>query len=194
MIRNSVYALVETEKRFRDSDGGVFVDTTWHPELYAMAEGIVVSAPEIVKDDPYRRVTQNVIRGDKVFFSYAVIFDYVRQPDGDSPEYRNMVLQGGREYWRVPLNEIFARKDEIGLWSMVADMIMVEPEKEEYSGLILTRHTKESGRVKALPNENCDFSIGDIVFFEERYVQEYKIEGKDVFLIPTRRIIAKESE
>lgn len=183
---------MEIEKKFQDKMGGVVVDTTWAPEEWATVRGVVVSAPAKVVDDPYRKVTQNVRADDQIFFSYAVIFDYINQPVDDTPIYKNLVVAGGREYWQVPLQEVFARRDQFGMWSMVTEMVMVKPDFEEYRGFILTRKREEQGEVMAMPVGEYDFGRGDRVYFEEKFVQKYNLGGQMYYLIPPRRIIAKD--
>jgi co-chaperonin GroES (HSP10) len=190
------FILAEIEKKFQDQEGNLFVDTTWHPEEYATLEGIVISAPSRTESDNYRKVVGSVKNGDRIFFSYGVIFDYKLQPDNDTPIYKNLIIHEGKEYWKVEIGEVFCKVNTDGSLEMVTDNILLEPvapEKTEIEGLeIIQNKESNSGIVKAMPkNINLSCNVRDEVCFEPRFVQKYNIFGKEHFIIPSRRIIAK---
>lgn len=171
------YILCEIEKKFQDQNGGLFIDTTWQPEEYSTLEGIVVSAPVRIVSDRHRKVTGEVKEGDKIFFSYSVIFEKLLQPDEDTPVYKNLVLYEGKEYWKVDMGEVFCViSDEI---KMVTENVLIEPIDDE------------SGTVIGMPNINLSCNVRDVVCFEPKYVQRYNILGKEHYILPSRRIIAK---
>lgn len=171
------YVLVEIEKKFQDDNGGIFIDTTWTPEEYTTLEGIVVMPPVRVKDDLYRKITGTVKKGDKIFFSYGIIFAYKTQPDEDTPVYKNLIIYEGKEYWKVEMGEIFCIQGED--LRMVTENILIDPIDEE------------TGIVKAMPNINLSCNVRDVVCFEPRFVQKYNILGKEHYIIPSRRVLAK---
>ncbi len=172
------YILCELEKRYQDEYKGLFIDTTWTPEEYATLEGTVISAPRRVESDGYRKITGTVQNGDKIFFSYSTIFEYIAQPEEDTPIYKNLVLYKGKEYWKVEMGEVFCiiRGDD---FEMVTENILLEPLGDN------------TGRVAGKPNINLSCNVRDIVCFEPQYVQKYNIKGKEHYILPSRRIIAK---
>jgi co-chaperonin GroES (HSP10) len=171
------YILCEIEKKFQDTNGGLFIDTTWQPEEYSTLEGIVVSPPARIKSDRHRKITGTVNKGDKIFFSYSVIFEKLLQPDEDTPVYKNLVLFEGKEYWKVDMGEVFCTiSDKI---NMVTENLLIEPIDDE------------SGTVIGMPNINLSCNVRDVVCFEPRFVQKYNILGKEHYILPSRRIIAK---
>lgn len=179
------YILVEIEKKFQDKDGQLHIDTTWHPEDFATLEGTVASSPVL-----------SVRPGDKIFFSYGVVFDYKLQPDEATPIYKNLIIFGGKEYWRVEQDEIFCKVLPNGLPEMVTDHVLIDPiapEGIEVEGLdVFERKESFLGIVKAMPkNINLSCNVRDVVCFEPRFVQKYNIFGKEHFIIPSRRVIAK---
>ena len=90
------YVLCEIDKKFQDDAGGIFIDHTWHPEEHATLEGVVISAPVRTISDGYRKLVGTVKNGDKIFFSYGVIFNYILQPEDDTAVYKNLVLFQGK--------------------------------------------------------------------------------------------------
>jgi len=174
-------ALVEIEKKFQDKDGGIYVDPTWHPEDFATLEGVVVSAPVRTQSDNGRTVKGTIKNGDKVFFSYGVIFEYESQPDEDTPVYKNLVLYEGKEYWKVNVGEIFCTVTDEGI-KMVTDNVLIEPWQEEAitDNFFIPQVIKnETGIIKAIPdNTNLSCVVGDKIAFESKFVQQYNIFGK----------------
>lgn len=177
------YVLCEIEKKFQNEDGGIFIDTTWHPEEYATLEGTVKSIPKRVFTDGYRNLTGTVGVGDKVFFSYSIIYAYASQPNGDTPVYKNLMLYEGKEYWKVPIDEFFCKITDKGV-EMITDNILIEP--VEMGNL-------SEGKVVGMPNVDVSCKIGDLIYFEPKYVQQYNIFGANHYIIAARRAIAKAS-
>lgn len=189
------FILVEIEKKFQDKEGVLVVDTTWRPEEFATLEGVVVSAPVMFESDQ-RKVVTHVKRGDKLFFSYSVIFDYECQKEDENPVYKNLIRYDGREYWKVEAGEVFCKVGSDGSLCMVTDNILLEPihgEKVSIPGLVIIQDKEpNSGVVKAMPvGGRLSCSISDTVFFESRFAQKYNIFGKEHYIIPMRRVLAK---
>jgi hypothetical protein len=172
------YILAEIEKKFQDQYGELVIDTTWSPEEYVTLEGIAMSVPRRTFSQRGFEITGKVNKGDRIFFSYAVVYDYEKQEDGDTPVYKNLILYEGREYWKVHAGEIFCTVSS-GEIKMVTDNILVVPESEN------------SGRVIGKPNINLSCNMGDVVCFEPKFVQKYNIFGAEHFIIPSRYVIAK---
>lgn len=171
------YILCEIKKKFQDENGGLFIDTTWTPEEYSTLEGIVISPPVRTEGDFHRKITGEVEKGDKIFFSYSVIFEKSLQPEDDTPVYKNLVLFEGKEYWKVDMGEVFCvMGDKV---RMVTENLLIEPIDDE------------SGTVIGMPEINLSCNVRDVVCFEPRFVQRYNILGKEHYILPSRRIIAK---
>lgn len=191
------YCLVEIEKKFQDTQGDIAVDTTWTPEEYATLEGTVASVPAVIREDEYRNIFGEVKVGDKVIFSYGIVFDYLSQPDNDTPVYRNLVFFEGKEYWKVDVAEIFCTVSPEGEISMVTDNALLERYvsrgniEQLIPGFEIFDDKEHLVSVKAMPkNSNISCSMGDVVAVEPKYLQKYNILGQEHFIIPTRRILA----
>lgn len=190
------FILVEIEKRFQDQQGGFFVDTTWTPEEYATLEGTVICPPIFSKSDGHRTVLGKVNKGDRIFFSYAIVYEYDLQPSDASPVYRNLVYFNNKEYWKVDIAEVFCKITPEGKYEMVTDNILLDPVHDEtvtVCGLEqVKQRNNDTGIVKAVPpNISLSCNMGDVVCFEPRYVQKYNIFGKEHYIIPSRRVLAK---
>lgn len=183
--------LVKIEKRYQDQDGNITIDPTWRPEEYATLEGTVVSVPLKIDGE----VTGSLRQGDKIVFSYCVVYDFKEQPDNATPIYKNLVIINGEEYWIVDVEEIFFKlTDKI---EMVTDNCLIEPFEFKAgdtisNGLLIKNNRIENkGIIKGLPAYYRNARVGDTVFFEPRFVQKYNILGKEHFIIPIRRMLAK---
>ena len=190
--------LVKIKRRFQDSTGKIKIDTSWHPEEYATMEGIVYSAPLKVQQNESRRVMKMVKEGDRVFFSYSVVFGYTLQAENQSPVYKNLVVINGEEYWKVDMCDLFFNITENDEIEMVTDHVLlsmfpVEHSVKNTSGLLINQKVPEHlGIVKALPNnKNLSVRVGDTVCFEPRFVQKYNILGQEHMIIQTHRLLAK---
>ena len=172
------YILCEIEKKFQDIDGNILIDPTWFPEEHATLEGKVVSIPIRTNSDGYRKIIGSVEIGNKIFFSYAVIFNYKLQPEDDTPIYKNLIIYEGKEYWKVNIDEIFFKSIN-GKVIMITDNVLVNPISEE------------SGVVVSVPYMPINYKVGDNIIFEAAFVQPYKFFGQTYFIIPCRRVIAK---
>ena len=172
------YILCEIDKKFQDQEGNILIDPTWFPEEHATLEGNVVSAPIRTGSDGYRKIIGSVDIGDKIFFSYSVVFNYKLQPEDDTPVYSNLIIFEGKEYWKVNIDEIFFKSTN-GKVKMITDNILVDP-LSEHNGVIVE-----------VPEMLLNYKKGDTVFFEAEFVQSYKFFGQPYFIIPCRRVIAK---
>jgi co-chaperonin GroES (HSP10) len=209
--------LVTLENKHNDSvtfaSGQVlYFDPTWHPEEYAMMEATIVSVPDKVgrwrpsqqgwiEDDSLRGVEIDDMRpGDKALIRYDVVHNYIDQPDRDSPRYKNLFLHEGQEYWKCSITQVFAYiRDEVihmvNGW-VICDIL--EETKESSSLLILpdnykTVTHKDKMRVRHIGKTTLPIATGDIVFVDPQYVQTYKINLDEFYIIRQSRIIAKAS-
>lgn len=186
---------MKIEKRYQDQHGCVKIDPTWRPEEFATLEGIVVSAPLKVENDRNRTVLGTVEKGDKIIFSYAVVYAYASQPDNDTPVYKNLIIHNGEEFWKVDLGEVFCKVGST--IEMITDNVLIEPFAIRgtcrSNGFVrIEEKCEDMGIVKSLPpNINLSVRVGDTVCFEPRFVQKYNILGQEHFIIPTRRMLAK---
>lgn len=190
--------LVQIEKRYQDKNGQIKIDTTWRPEEFATLEGIVHSAPTRVENDQHRTVIGSLKKGDKIIFSYSIVYDYESQPDDDTPVYKNLIIYNGEEYWKVDMGEIFCKLGLDNSIEMITDHVLLEMfpvENIAFSevGLVLPgQNTDHLGIVKAVPeNINLSVRVGDTVCFEPRFAQKYNILGREHIVIPARRVLSK---
>jgi len=179
--------LVIIQKRFQDYFAGIKIDTTWRPEEFATLEGVVHSAPFRIEYDRNRNITGLVKPGDKIVFSYGVIYDFTKQPENDTPVYRNLITHEGQEYWKVDIGEIFCKISGSGKIEMITDNVLLEPYADPATG----KKTDNMGVVKAKPQNIKSIHMGDVVCFEDRFIQRYNIFGSEHLIIPSRRILAK---
>jgi len=190
--------LVIIEKRYQDQNGLIKIDPTWRPEEFATLEGVIHSAPVRVENDRHREVVGTVKKGDKVIFSYGVIYDFAEQPDGDTPVYKNLVVVDSKEYWKLDIGEIFCKITEAGEIIMITDHVLLDLFHGEYigkseSGLILPQQkTDHLGIVKGIPEDKkLSVRVGDTVCFEPKFAQRYNILGQEHIIVPSRRVLAK---
>lgn len=186
--------LVTVDKKYNDNIGGLLLDTSFEPEQYATLNGVVISAPDKVEQDYWRtKIQMNIKPGDEVWFRYGVIFDYKSRREGETPEYKNLIVYEGKEYWKVDYSEVICIVRD-GQISVPTAHIIAEPVQERQSSTLLSvthKNTAEDkGRVVASPDWiNC--SKGDLIPLEKEYVQKYQMFGKLHYVIPARRLIAK---
>lgn len=190
--------LVQIEKKYQDKIGDLFIDTTYEPEEYATLCGKVVSVPDYIDDDPFRSKINQVVRpGDEVWFSYGIVFDYKVRREGETPEYKNLIVYEGEEYWQVDYGEVFCvRRD--GKILIPTQNIILKPveaqQQETKSGLVLISKSAQSqdvAEVVAVPDDLKCVIPGDRIPVEDEFKQRYILFGEQHFIIPVRRLIAK---
>lgn len=102
-IKNKYYDYVEYESGIK-----LYKDTSYHPEESAMLEATIVTVPRAIqKRADYAGLRLDMHPGDRILMRYDVVYSYVDQPENDTPIYKNVVLFGGEEYWRVDIQKIF---------------------------------------------------------------------------------------
>jgi hypothetical protein len=105
------------------------------------------------------------------------------------------------DFWNVKPSEIFAKKvgDEI---VAIGDRVILEPidvtVDTSKARLVFTNVPEGSDikirfydRAVVISGEGEDWKKGDVVGFEEKYVEKYNLWGKDYFLIKKKRIHGK---
>lgn len=194
------YALVEIEQKFQDENGSVKIDPTWTPEEYVTLQGKVYSAPERVRSDRHRTIIGTVAPGDDIWFSYGVIFDYAQQEEHANPVYKNLISYQGREFWKVEMGEIFCKIVD-NQPVMITDNILldyalhVEDPKVSDFYIGAPKVREDVLRIVAMPQKsNLSCQVGDLVSVEPKYIQHYSILGRNLLVLPSRRILAKVSE
>lgn len=191
--------LVKIDKKYQDELDGWKVDTSYRPEEFATLTGTVHSIPGYVVEDAYRAGIENDVQpGDKVWFSFGVIFDYAEYEDKKNPVYRNLVVYNGEEFWKVDIGEVFC-VERAGEKKMISQNVLLEPMKYDgptktASGFLLPdppEYWEDRAKVVAVPKMNVSLSPGDVIPMESQFVQKYIMFGKEHYILPVRRLIAK---
>lgn len=191
--------LVTIDQKYQDKSGQLQIDTSYHPEEYATLKGRVFSIPDRVDPDYWKGHIDELARpGDEVWFSYAVVYDFVTYREGETPEYRNLVIFEGQEYWMVNYEDVFCvvREGEI---MMPTQNVLLAPVKNEEDGLlscglqsvIHAAICEDRAMVIALPAAFTDCKVGDIVPVEQEFLQKYILFDEPHYILSTSRIIAK---
>ncbi len=168
--------LVQIEKRRVDSVNGVSIDTTWNREEHVTIEGVIYSS-NILK------------KGEKVCFSYQIVNEYAKQPDGGTPVHKFMIIHDGQELWEMDISDIFFK----GNYEMLNSYVLLTPVHVEQSNVFGTTSTiqKHLGRVKGVPECLKSVNVGDIVCFEPKYCQKNNIHGQEHYIISANRVLGK---
>jgi co-chaperonin GroES (HSP10) len=112
-----------------------------------------------------------------------------------------MFLQGGT-YWKVPYEQILAKKVN-GAWEAVGNRLLLQPLEVD-----ITEQAKISMGGIHLPESSLKarfydraillsggadkgLKFGDIVSFQEKYVEKYMLDGKEYFFIKDYRVDGK---
>lgn len=223
------YLLVEMDQDLYDGyriEGGlkIYVNNTWEPGEFSMIEATVVGVPGRHGYGPEGNGFRiDMQPGDRVIMSYAVVFDYIEQPDQDTPRYKNLIQFEGRKYWKCALGHVFAYIRD-GVTHMVNGWVMADPaydEQPDYDSLrriesavsggnfdntealtaalpILKERRKDQAVIRhigrPLEGEPClSVSAGDKVWADGRYIQTYKTETDEFLIFRQKAIIAQVS-
>lgn len=172
-----------------------------NPADYVQILGRVVSVPDVISNriDYAGFSTIDIYPDDIAIFRYDVIYDFVENPDGDEPVYKNMVWVKGEEYFLADIQKIFGviRAGEI---IMANGFCMVENMSPKPL-ILLPQHLKNiiqaasatltqigrplahCKRIAALP--------GDTVYYNPNILQHYEINGKQFGIITQRQILGR---
>ena len=156
--------------------------------------GEVVSLPKYIsKKSEYAGFTTNDIKpGDKVLFSYLVIFDTVKV--GDAYRHRNGLTYEGKEYFAANIKHIFAviRENEVKMingWVMlneVAEPKIIVPQHIKNAQKCLVSEVLYIGELRA-----ADVAPGDTVYFPKNAPQHYELNGKKFLILQQEKILGK---
>lgn len=119
----------------------------------------------------------------------------------DRYKFRNLLGLEGQDVWKVRLDEIFAKKTEDGILP-VGDKLLLKPID------IDVKHRIEIMRGIHIPAKSVverwydratllhdfapfDLKKGDIVAFQEQYIEKYDFYGEAYFLLKVSRVIGK---
>ena len=190
--------LVQIEKKYQDKIGDLFIDTTYEPEEYATLCGKVVSVPDYIDNDPFRSKINPIVKpGDEVWFSYGIVFDYKVRREGETPEYKNLIVYEGEEYWQVDYGEVFCvrRGGKILIPTQHIILKPVQAERRQTAGGLMFVSNSvvdhEVAEVVALPDNVKGVVPGDKIPVEDEFKQRYILFGEQHYIIPVRRLIAK---
>lgn len=112
--------------------------------------------------------------------------------------YRNLINAGGDEYWKCDFNNIFAKKQKDNIVA-VGDRIIckfieipLKQQVHEVNGVIIPEkdikiRLYDRGEVVS-GGAKSGFKKGDIISFDERYVEKYNLWGTDYALIKRHRV------
>lgn len=112
--------------------------------------------------------------------------------------YKNLLCIDNKEYWKCPTENIFAKKIGNEIVSVgnrvICEIIDIPVDKREFqkAGLRIPDSSVQlrfydRGRVIS-GGERIGVSKGDIVSFESKFCEKYKLFGKNYFLIKESRI------
>lgn len=183
--------------------GGIklFLSTRLNLQEHVTIKGICVGVPPFLKREDLQVIEPIVEIGDEVYFSYQTIFDQFLTEDVQY--YMNEIKIDGESYWIVDYICVFfvKRGEKI---EMVGSHVLVEPIEENLKVpdfLVLPKsmtdvQRKDKGIVKAIGCKNIgaqDIEVknGDMVLFDEKYIERYNIWDKPYYIIKQDRILSK---
>jgi co-chaperonin GroES (HSP10) len=198
-ITNKYYDFVEFESGIK-----IYKDTGFHPEESAMLQAMVISVPRAIQHrSDYAGMRLDVHPGDSILMRYDVVYSYVHQPDRDTPIYKNVVLFGGNEYWKVDIQKIFGviHPDSMEMINgYVCGEILYD--SIENSTIIIPEHYKnvqrrDKMRIKYIgaPLEGhpiLPLQPGDIIYTQPGVAQCYEINDQSFYIIKQSHILAKQ--
>jgi hypothetical protein len=118
--------------------------------------------------------------------------------------FKHRITVDNKHYWKCPVQDVFAKKegDEIKATGdrIICNYLDVPIDKRilEQSGIMLPEsmvQMRHYDRGEVLDGgEDLGFNNGDIISFEEKYMEKYSLWGKTYFLIRKRRVIGSWSK
>ncbi len=196
--------LVKIDRSLEDEiqlAGGMrlYLDTRLNLEEHVTVKGICVGIPGSLKRDELQNIHPDVRVGDEVYFSYQAVSDRFLTPD--IQYYENEVEIKGEKYWIVDYICVFFVKREKEI-VMIGGHVLVEPVREDDAlpawmarpDSMKSVEQKDKGKIVAIGRPNKDeptlpVQPGDIVAFDERYVEHYNFWNKPYFIIKQDRIL-----
>ena len=120
----------------------------------------------------------------------------------DKYTFRNQITLNKKEYWKVPYDQIFAKKEK-GEWVAVGDKLLLKPIEIDVTeqvrisaGGINIPESSIQARfydraILLSGGEEMGLKRGDVVAFQERFLIQYEIEGEKYFFIKKNRVDGK---
>lgn len=172
-----------------------------NPADYVQIIGKVVSVPlAITKRFDYKGfTTTDIYPDDTAIFRYDVIYDFLENPDGGEPKYRNLVWFKGQEYFMADIQKVFGviRAGEI---IMVNGYCLVE-NMSEASSIILPQHLKNVIHVGSATLTHIGRNLrgqktilaqpGDTVYYNPNIIQRYEINEKKFGVITQKQVLGR---
>lgn len=172
-----------------------------NPADYVQIIGKVISVPDMITNriDYNGFTTNDIYAGDTAIFRYDVIYDFIENPDGDQPIYKNSIWMKGQEYFVADIQKVFGiiRAGEI---TMVNGYCMVENMSQKPM-LVIPQHLKniteaasatltQIGRpLSHMPSIGAQ--PGDIVYYNPNILQHYEINGKQFGILTQKQILGR---
>jgi co-chaperonin GroES (HSP10) len=112
--------------------------------------------------------------------------------------FKNLHPIDGEDYWSVSTNNLFAKLED-GQLIPIGDRLILEPIEYEVTAEDLREHNlylpnandvkiRLYDRGRAMhDDEPLGIKKGDIVSFDQRYVEKYQVQDKDIFLLKRTR-------
>lgn len=195
------HLLVQITKKYQDiTAGGIHIGTEkYNPEEYATLTATVHSVPRgtIDRRDYEGYSLADIYPGDTIIMRYTVVHNYLRQPAGDLPIYKNLLFYKGEEYWRCDIQNVFAviRDGEI----LMRNGYVMGKVPDEAAPLIYIPNTlKAVSRgvhseilyigAPLIGKDPIDASPGDIMHYKPNIAEHYWL-GKKPFIIVKQKYI-----
>lgn len=121
--------------------------------------------------------------------------------NADKFKFKNLIPIGNKDVWKVRIDEIFAKKTQDGLVA-VGERLLLKPididiknRLEIMNGIIIPEKSvmmRFYDRA-TLQHDYAPLGLkkGDIVSFEEKFVEKYEFYGEEYFLLKTSRCLGK---
>jgi len=186
-----------------DSGVMLWIDPKWDPSEHSMMEATVVSAPRAITDRmDFKGFSSEGIRpGDKILMRYDVVFAYASQPENDTAVFMNEMWYYQKSYWRADIRKVFCvirGKKTIMLNDYIICDPIIENKSELYTDLIIRPESQrkvirmDKAVVRHIGKNDLGVIPGDTVYFNQKYVQHYKINGKIAFILSHRHILGRD--
>lgn len=192
--------IVKVEQKFQDKVGDIFTDVTFHPEEHVTLIGKVISLPRsIMKRRDYNGyTTEGISVGDYILMRYDVVFNYLNQPEHDTPIYRHMLFFRGVEYFKCDIIKVFGviRKDGV---DMINGYVMLEPDIEPPQRIVIPKHMRHAQATETATITNIgrplehlksiNAKVGDKVCFNPKMAQRYRLDRTNFIILKQSQVL-----
>lgn len=202
--------LVRIDKKYEDeitAPGGMkfYFDPSFDPTWHATVTGTVLTVPMGLSTSPdVKGIIPEAVPGDEIIFSYLVVSEM--DDHYAYPVHANWMNFDGEECWKVNYGlvlgyirngeivpasgyvfmeqfpDIVTEKTDSGLW--IPEM----SQRKKIKGRAIARHIGIPKKGKS----PLDVRPGETVFYNDRFVQKYKIAGTNWLVLEQDRIDAKQ--